>query len=185
MSYGVAPTMQHMYGGMMMHPMMMMPPPMMQQPPPMRSAVATNPIPQMEDLQLLDQELNMTRRTTRPFVPTTTGTEFGQLERQRNILEEPLPTLPLPKSDVLTTIDQLPAPKRMPLSPKPQPNAASEGATKPKPEVRIADQIAIRSIVLGQNLSKSKGGSKDGDVLEEMASRKAPPTPPPSVVGEE
>ena len=46
-------------------------------------------------LQLLDQELNMTRRTTRPFVPTTTGTEFGQLEKQRNILEEPLPTLPL------------------------------------------------------------------------------------------
>ena len=46
-------------------------------------------------LQLLDQELNMTRRTTRPFVPTATGTEFGQLERQRNILEEPLPTLPM------------------------------------------------------------------------------------------
>merc|ERR1719411_1999707 len=158
---------------------------MMQQPPPMRSAIATNPIPQMEDLQLLDQELNMTRRTTRPFVPTTTGTEFGQLEKQRNILEEPLPTLPLLKNDVLTSIDQLPAPKRMPLPPKPQSNAASEGATKPKPEVRIADQIAIRSIVLGQNLSKSKGGGKDGDMLgEERASRKAPPTPPPSVVGE-
>merc|ERR1719264_2432355 len=158
MGYGMAPMMPPMYGGMMMHhPMMMVPPPppMMHQPPPMRPAPTVNPIPQMEDLQVLDQELNMTRRSTRPFVPTTTGPEFGELERQRNILEEPIPSLPTPKNDLLTSIDQLPAPKRMPLSSMPEPG---EGATKPRPEVRIADQIAIRSIVLGQSLSKGKGG---------------------------
>merc|ERR1719384_802248 len=163
MGYGMTPMMQpQMYGGMMMHPMMMVPPPpMMHQPPPMRPAptATVNPIPQMEDLQILDQELNMTRRSTRPFVPTTTGPEFGELERQSNILEEPIPSLPTPKNDLLTSIDQLPAPKRMPLSSKPEPG---EGATKPRPEVRIADQIAIRSIVLGQSLSKSRGGSGGG-----------------------
>merc|ERR1719384_769083 len=163
-----------MYGGMMMHPMMMVPPPpMMHQPPPMRPAPTVNPIPQMEDLQILDQELNMTRRSTRPYVPTTTGTEFGELERQRNILEEPMPTLPMPKNDLLTSIDQLPAPKRIPLSSKTEP---SEGATKAKPEVRIADQIAIRSIVLGQSLSKSKGGS-GGDFGAQTAAESAAEAP--------
>ena len=93
-----------------------------------------------------------------------------------------------PKNDLLTSIDQLPAPKRIPLSSKTEP---SEGATKAKPEVRIADQIAIRSIVLGQSLSKSKGGS-GGDFGAQTAAesaagapRKAPPTPPPSIAGEE
>lgn len=189
MGYGMAPMMPPMYGGMMMHPMMMVPPPMMQQPPPMRPAPTVNPIPQMEDLQVLDQELNMTRRSTRPFVPTTTGPEFGELERQRNILEEPIPSLPTPKNDLLTSIDQLPAPKRMPLSSKPEPG---EGATKPRPEVRIADQIAIRSIVLGQSLSKGKGGgdSVAGQAAAESGAAEAPkrappPTPPPSIAGEE
>jgi len=183
MGYGMAPMMPPMYGGMMMHhPMMMVPPPMMHQPPPMRSAPTVNPIPQMEDLQVLDQELNMTRRSTRPYVPTTTGTEFGELERQRNILEEPLPTLPMPKNDLLTSIEQLPSPKRMPLLSKPQPN---EGATRAKPEVRIADQIAIRSIVLGQSLSSKSKGDFGGHAAAEAPRKAAPPTPPPSIAGGE
>ena len=94
-----------------------------------------------------------------------------------------------PKNDLLTSIDQLPAPKRMPLSSKPEPG---EGATKPRPEVRIADQIAIRSIVLGQSLSKGKGGgdSVAGQAAAESGAAEAPrrappPTPPPSIAGEE
>jgi hypothetical protein len=43
---------------------------------------------------MLDQEFNMTRRTTRPFVPEGVGAEYGQLERQRQMMEEPVPLTP-------------------------------------------------------------------------------------------
>lgn len=115
------------------------------------------------------------------------GTPRERLQNADEFGKSPLLTF-RPKNDLLTSIDQLPAPKRMPLSSKPEPN---EGATKPKPEVRIADQIAIRSIVLGQSLSKSRGGSGGGiggQAAAESAAeapRKAPPTPPPSIAGEE
>ena len=38
---------------------------------------------------MLDQELNMTRRATRPFVPTNIGDGFADLQKQRQIMEEP------------------------------------------------------------------------------------------------
>ena len=42
---------------------------------------------------MLDQELNMTRRVTRPFVPQE-GDDFHVLRKQRDFMEEP--TLPDP-----------------------------------------------------------------------------------------
>ena len=70
----------------------------------------------------------------------------------------------------------------MPLLSKPEPN---EGATRAKPEVRIADQIAIRSIVLGQSLSSKSKGDFGGHAAAEAPRKAAPPTPPPSIAGGE
>jgi hypothetical protein len=98
-----------------------------------------------------------------------------------------------------TSIEQLPVPRKLPGggSTSKQPEMQ---ASKPRHDVNIADQIAIRSIVLGHNLSKmgkrvggggggGGGGSRlGGDVAAQaaaIAASRAPPTPPPSMAGEE
>merc|ERR1712086_522198 len=61
-----------MQQGMMMQPVMMAPMPMMQQPMMMGGPMGSS---------ILDQELNMTRRTNRPFVPSGHENYFN-LQRQ-------------------------------------------------------------------------------------------------------
>jgi len=104
--------------------------------------------PPQDDLAMLDQELNMTRRATRPFVPNQDPGYF-ELQRQVNMLET-MPTVPVraPRVDEMLGTDQLPAPKKV----------VKADAAPPEPagrhQVRIADQIAIRSYVLGKNIDK-------------------------------
>ena len=42
--------------------------------------------------QTLDQELNMTRRTTKPFIPTN-APNYWSLQRQVQDMEEPIPQM--------------------------------------------------------------------------------------------
>merc|ERR1711997_636700 len=102
----------------------------------------------------MGQELNVTRRTTKPFVPTNAPNYWG-LQRQVQEMEEPMPQAPRAE---LTSIEQLPLPKpvvRAPLTEAAMPKSN-------RPEVRIADQIAIRSFVLGHKLPKI-GGTKEAE----------------------
>ena len=84
--------------GMMMMPQQPMMPlpqmmPMMQ--PPQQQGV-------LGDLQMLDDELNTTRRLTRPFVPSDSP-EFSKLQRARNIIEDPANmSMPLPTPKIRT-----------------------------------------------------------------------------------
>merc|ERR1712060_618884 len=115
--------------------------PWMQQGPPM-------PPMQMEmggmcdELAMIAQALNMTRRATRPFVPQA-DPAFNDLQRQVQLLET-LPAAPIRPTrvniDELLSTDSLPAP-----APAPAPKQRQVG---------IADQIAIRSYVLGKGLAK-------------------------------
>ena len=167
------PHPQMYYGYPPPQPQMMYPPPPPFMPPQMmmmqQQQQQQQLPPQMtplDDLKILDQELNMTRQVTRPFVPVDNTPEFSHLQRQREIMEEP--ALPEPRLKHVSatemcplSIDDLPAPK------KPPPNAAAavqrqpEPTPKPKQDpVRIADQIAIRSIVLGHNLPKIGKGEQ-------------------------
>jgi hypothetical protein len=110
-----------------------------------------------DELSTIDQELNVTRRTTKPFIPTNAPNYWG-LQRQVQEMEEPIPQLKAPRTEI-TSIDQLPAPKRIVRAP------ATEAAMPKsnRPEVRIADQIAIRSFVLGHKLPKiGSGRTADG-----------------------
>lgn len=129
------------------------------------------PMSQMDELRLLDQELDSTRRVTRPFVPQGDA-HFADLQQQRNNLEEttmsmqPVVRRPM---EIPTSIDQLPSPKKN-LVPKRNENADDQPKPRARhPEVRIADQIAIRSIVLGKELpsignsrAESRLGSESG-----------------------
>jgi len=107
-----------------------------------------------DELAMIDHDLNMTRRATKPFVPVA-DPAFNDLQRQIQMLET-MPTQPIraPRVNVdeILGIDQLPAPvKRAPAK-----EEAPE-APKPKPirNVGIADQIAIRSYVLGKGVASS------------------------------
>merc|ERR1712203_801548 len=124
--------------GMGMHPMMMGPPPMMD------AEMAT------DELSVLDQELNMTRRANRPFVPTG-HQDYFSLQRQVQDMEQPPEIRTRPLGEV-TSVEQLPLPKKTVRS------TAQEGGLKSnRPEVNIADQIAIRSLVLSKSLGKVGG----------------------------
>jgi len=100
-----------------------------------------------DDLAMLDQELNMTRRATRPFVPTNDQGYFD-LQRQVNLLAT-MPTVPVrrPRFDDSLGTDQLPAPKKHEKK-----SECEAPKVAGRQQVRIADQIAIRSYVLGKNL---------------------------------
>merc|ERR1711884_282431 len=93
-----------------------------------------------DELSILDQELNMTRRANRPFVPSGHENYFA-LQRQA---QEPR------RTQEVTSVEQLPLPKRTIRT-----TAETAAVKSNRPEVNIADQIAIRSFVLGQSLGKT------------------------------
>jgi len=121
--------------------------PMMQQPPMMFGPPTLDYELAQDELSTLDQELNMTRRANRPFVPQH-HQDYFSLQRQVQDMEQPLETPRRPMGEV-TSVEQLPLPKRTART-------TSETATPAsnRPQVNIADQIAIRSFVLGQSLGK-------------------------------
>jgi len=119
----------------------MMQPPMMFGPPTLDYELA------QDELSVLDQELNMTRRANRPFVPEH-HQNYYSLQRQVQDMEQPMETPRRPMGEV-TSVEQLPLPKRTVKT-----TAETATAASNRPQVNIADQIAIRSFVLGQNLGK-------------------------------
>jgi len=105
-----------------------------------------------DELSSIEQDLNMTRRATRPFVPTA-DPAFNDLQRQVNLLEttpyQPIRPAKFNADDILST-DDLPAPRRTLKKEKEAP-----APSRPvRSDVGIADQIAIRSYVLGKNIGK-------------------------------
>jgi len=142
--------------------------PMMIMQPPMPAPAAPAPTFGFEhelaksELASIEQDLNMTRRTTRPFVPTTAN-NYWSLQRQVQQMEdEPLTPAKLPSTE-LTSVDQLPLPKPVVRAPHTEAALAKSGTTSAasRPDVRIADQIAIRSFVLGHKLPKIGGAKSD------------------------
>merc|ERR1712223_760401 len=102
------------------------PPPMMMQPPQMTEEMMMMGGGGMQDeLSLIEQDLNMTRRPTRPV-------RFN--------------------ADEFLSIDQLPPPKKTPAKPEPEPERPKPAAIR---QVGIADQIAIRSYVLAKSAGKT------------------------------
>merc|ERR1739846_188741 len=136
---GMAPGMMQ---PVMMAPMMQQQPMMMMGPPPTLDHELAG-----DELSILDQELNMTRRANRPFVPSGHDNYFA-LQRQVQDMEQP----PEPKKPLheVTSVEQLPLPKRTIRT-----TAETAAVKSNRPEVNIADQIAIRSFVLGQSLGKT------------------------------
>jgi len=151
---GMAPPM--MRGPMMAPPpqmMMMMGPPQMPQQPQM-----TEDMMMMggmtDELSMIEQDLNMTRRATRPFVPSDDVSYF-ELQKQVHELETMPQTAIRPprfNADEFLAIEDLPPPKK--AAPK------EPEVERPKPavmrQVGIADQIAIRSYVLGKGAKSSE-----------------------------
>merc|ERR1711892_15652 len=117
--------------------------------------------PMGDELSMIDHDLNMTRRATKPFVPVS-DPAFNDLQKQINMMET-MPTQPMraPRVNIddILGIDQLPAPaKRAPVKEE------APAAPRPKPirNVGIADQIAIRSYVLGKTVGSSSEQFKLG-----------------------
>merc|ERR1712002_756299 len=148
---GYAPPAQIMRGPMMA------PPPMMMQPQMTEDMMMMGGM--QDELAMIDQDLNMTRRATRPFVPSN-DPAFFDLQKQVQLLET-MPNQPIrpPRFDVgeFLSTDDLPAPKKLPAKEAKEELQATRPA--PKREVGIADQIAIRSYVLGKSIGKT-GGSE-------------------------
>jgi len=129
----------------MMAPMMQQQPMMMMGPPPTLDHELAG-----DELSILDQELNMTRRANRPFVPSGHDNYFA-LQRQVQDMEQP----PEPRKQFeVTSVEQLPLPKRTIRT-----TAETAAVKSNRPEVNIADQIAIRSMVLGKSLGKTDLGT--------------------------
>merc|ERR1719384_2837609 len=129
-----------------------------------------------DELAAIDQDLNMTRRATRPFVPSSAPNYWG-LQRQVQQMEvEPI-AAPKPPSAEITTVEQLPLPKpvsRAPVTEAFMAKNPTEAKNAARSDVRIADQIAIRSFVLGPTLPKIGG-----------APSKVPTPPEPRVLSKE
>jgi len=109
-----------------------------------------------DELSSIEQDLNMTRRATRPFVPAS-HPAYNDLQRQVNLLEttpyQPIKPARFNADEVLSS-DDLPPPKaRIPKK--------VEEVLPAKPAARsdvgIADQIAIRSYVLGKSIGRVAG----------------------------
>merc|ERR1719389_489348 len=144
------------------------PPPMMRGPmmaPPPQMMMMMQPQPQMtedmmmmggmqDELSLIEQDLNMTRRATRPFIPQEDVSYF-ELQKQVHELET-MPNAPIRparfNADEFLSIDQLPPPKKVQPKPEPEPERPKPSAIR---QVGIADQIAIRSYVLGKSAGKT------------------------------
>merc|ERR1712026_105055 len=126
---------------MMAPPQMMM---MMMMPPPQMTEEMMMMGGMQDELSLIEQDLNMTRRATRPFIPQEDVSYF-ELQKQVHELET-MPNAPIRparfNADEFLSIDQLPPPKKIQPKAEPEPE-------RPKPpvsrQVGIADQIAIRS----------------------------------------
>jgi len=108
-----------------------------------------------DELAMIDQDLNMTRRATRPFVPQQDPAYFD-LQRQCQMLET-LPSAPIRATrvniDEILGTDQLPAPTKR--APKAAPVEEAAPVRPRQRQVGIADQIAIRSYVLGKSIGKT------------------------------
>merc|ERR1719458_1151008 len=97
----------------MMQPVMMAPMPMMQQPMMMGGPIGSSTLDHemaTDELSILDQELNMTRRANRPFVPTG-HQDYFSLQRQVQDMEQPTEIRARPLQE-LTSVEQLPLPKK-------------------------------------------------------------------------
>lgn len=109
-----------------------------------------------DELRSIEQDLNLTRRATRPFMPTNDPAVFD-LQKQIHQLETTpyTPVKPMRfNADELLSTDQLPSPKgRVPRKEEP----VVEAPKPPRKEVGIADQIAIRSFVLGKSIGRVGG----------------------------
>jgi len=130
------------------------PPQMMMMPPPQMTEEMMMMGGMQDELSLIEQDLNMTRRATRPFIPQEDVSYF-ELQKQIHELET-LPNAPIRparfNADEFLSIDQLPPPKKVQPKAEPEPE-------RPKPavmrQVGIADQIAIRSYVLAKSAGKT------------------------------
>jgi len=111
-------------------------------------------IPQ-DELSMIDQQLNFTRRSTRPFIPTHSS-NFVQLQREVQDMEQPLETH-RQFIETPTSVEQLPLPRRTGRAPATE--AAMAGLETPasKAEFRMADKIAMRSLVLTKTLPRIGG----------------------------
>merc|ERR1719361_621526 len=73
-----------------------------------------------DELAMIEQDLNMTRRATRPFIPVNDPSNF-ELQKQVQALETlpNTPTKPLRfNADEFLSVDQLPAPKKIVSKPE-------------------------------------------------------------------
>merc|ERR1712088_1033462 len=129
--------------------------PWMQQGPPMPPPMEMGGM--CDELAMIDQDLNMPRRATRPFVPQA-DPAYNDLQRQVQLLET-LPAAPIRPTRVnieeLLSTDSLPAPAKRGDAPKKEEAAPAPAPAPKQRQVGIADQIAIRSYVLGKGLAKS------------------------------
>merc|ERR1719516_272832 len=111
-------AMEGMQGGFAPPPAPMMrgpvygPPPMMMQPQMTEDMMMMGGM--QDELSMIDQDLNMTRRATRPFVPVA-DPGYNDLQRQINMLET-LPSQPVraPRVNVdeILGVEQLPKPPK-------------------------------------------------------------------------
>merc|ERR1711933_335291 len=109
--------------GPMRGPMGPPPPQMMMQPPQMTEEMMMMCGGMQDELSLIEQDLNMTRRATRPFIPQEDVSYF-ELQKQIHELET-LPNAPIRpvrfNADEFLSIDQLPPPKKTQPKPEPEP----------------------------------------------------------------
>merc|ERR1719461_479117 len=90
------------------------PPQMMMMPPPQMTEEMMMMGGMQDELSLIEQDLNMTRRATRPFIPQEDVSYF-ELQKQVHELET-MPNAPIRparfNADEFLSIDQLPPPKK-------------------------------------------------------------------------
>merc|ERR1719309_1956043 len=131
-----------------------------------------------DELAAIDQDLNMTRRATRPFVPSN-APNYWSLQRNIQQMEDEPATPVRPVSGEITSVEQLPLPKpvsRAPVTEEFMAKNPVEAKNAARNDVRIADQIAIRSFVLGPTLPKT---------LETRTTSPKSPPPAPRQVSKE
>merc|ERR1719493_580923 len=102
-----------------------------------------------DELSMIEQDLNMTRRATRPFIPSE---DVGYFELQKQVHElETMPNTAIRparfNADEFLRVEDLPPPKKIEQK-EPEPAVQRQ--------VGIADQIAIRSYVLGKAAKTSE-----------------------------
>merc|ERR1712025_848383 len=130
------------------------PPQMMMMAPPQMTEEMMMMGGMQDELSLIEQDLNMTRRATRPFIPQEDVSYF-ELQKQVHELETMPNTAIRPvrfNADEFLSIDQLPPPKKTPAKVEPEPERPKPAAIR---QVGIADQIAIRSYVLAKSAAKA------------------------------